>query len=91
MAKKNKSKKNKTFYRQCRYQSPCEGGYTVGVAWIPEHLAVVDKTIVFPKSETPDRLWTVTTVSKGHAGRIGHDFLMERSRDHLTQRQASDI
>lgn len=87
MAKKHTTKKT-VWYRQCRYSSPTEEGKTVGVAWIPEHLAVVGKTIYFgKKTDKPERLWTVESVG----GRMEEEVLRDRERDYLHQRKASDI
>jgi len=80
--------KKTIWYRQCYYESPTEDGKTVGVAWIPEHLAVVGKKIYFgKKTDKPVRLWTVTSVG----GRKSEDYLREHERDYKTQRKASDI
>jgi hypothetical protein len=92
MAKKRKKKAvneaKVVYYRQCQFTSPTQNGYRQSVAWIPEHLAVVGKMIYFgKKTDKPERLWEVKSVG----GRMSEDYLRERERDYLTQRQASDI
>lgn len=88
MTKKTKNKNETTWFKQCHFASPSEGGELQHIAWIPEHLAVVGKKVYFgKKTDKPDRLWTVTSVS----GRISGDYLSEHERDYLTQREASDI
>lgn len=87
MAKK-KSKKT-VWYRQCVLTSPIEKGTKVQVAWIPEHLAVVGKSIYFgKKTNKPERLWVVESAS---STRQSGDYLAEHERDYLHQREASDI
>lgn len=87
--KKKKGKAEQTWYKQCTYRSPTEGGYTVETAWIPEKFAVEGKTIYFGnKTDKPKQLWTVESVS---GGRISDAYLREHERDYLTQRNASDI
>lgn len=76
------------YYRQCRFQSPTEDGYTEQVAWIPENLAVEGKQVYFgKKTDTPDRLWTVMEVGT----RMTEDYVKAHERDYKTQREASDI
>ena len=84
------SKAKKTvLYKQCTYRSPTKNGYTVETAWLPAKLAIVGKTIYFgKKTNKPDRLWTITSVSDGH---VSEQYLLEHERDYKTQREASDI
>jgi hypothetical protein len=78
----------KTWYIQCHFESPTENGKKVGIAWLPAKFAQIGRVIYFgKKTNTPDRLWTIVAAS----GYISEDYLRERERDYLTQRQASDI
>jgi len=87
MTKTNKKSKTE-WYRQCTYTSPTETGVMIETAWIPERLAQKDRKIYFgKKTSTPERIWTVTSVG----GRKSGDYIAEHERDHLKQRQASDI
>jgi len=82
------SNKKQEWFRQCTFTSPTEDGEVVHIAWIQEKFAVTGKVVYFgKKTDTPDRLWTVTTVG----GRSDGAYLQAHERDYLTQRQASDI
>lgn len=78
-----------TWYKQCGFTTPTDTGLLTEIAWIPENLAIVGKKIYFGnKSNTPDTLWTVVSVSDH---RMSGKYLQEHERDYKTQRQASDI
>jgi len=81
--------KNDTYYKQCTYTTKTDNGELVGIAWIPENLAIVGKKVYFGnKTKTPKQVWVVKTVSDV---RIAGSYLQEHERDYLTQREASDI
>lgn len=69
------------YYRQCKLQRHD----TFAVAWIPEHLAKEKQVIVVNKT---GECWEVIEAYKM---RITEQYLKTHERDHLTQRQASDI
>ena len=81
--------KKDPWYKQCRYETSTEnGGKIVGVSWIPEKLAKVGKKIYFGKrTNTPNELWTVTSVG----GRQRESFLVEHMMDYKNQRKVSDV
>jgi len=89
MAKKSKNKNKTTWFKQCTFETPCEGGRTVKTAWVPEQFGVIGKIVYFgKKTDKPDRLWTV--ISAGSQRKSG-EYISDHERDYLTQRQASDI
>lgn len=72
----------KSYYmRQCILRSP-EGG-TTSTAWIPESKAVLNKNLIIHEKE-----WVVAHVSDN---RLPYSTVVERSRDYLYTREASDI
>lgn len=81
--------KKVVMYKQCVFRSPTEGGEAVQAAWIPAEFAKQGKHVYFgKKTQTPDRLWVVSSVSEPA---IPEDYLVSHERDYLTQRKASDI
>ena len=77
------------YYKQCSYAHPTEKGELIGIAWIPENLAIVGKKIYFGnKTKNPEQIWTIKSVSDQ---RLPDSYLQEHERDYLTQREASDI
>lgn len=58
------------------------------VAWLPEFLATAGSSIVV-SSSVPPEVWLVTDVYG--SVRISSSYLDEYKRDHLHQREASDI
>lgn len=84
-------KASEKFYRQCQYERPLPcGGKKFDVAWLPEKLAKVGKTIYFGEKRddvAPDEFWTV--VSVGDNRRSG-EFLTFKHNADAHQREHSD-
>lgn len=69
------------YYRQCTLRRGCEQQ----VRWIPETFARVGKWIVVKEDGSN---WCVKEVG---AMRVSEEYLAEHERDHLHQREASDV
>ena len=82
--------KKEVWYKQCCLIYVAEEKKSETVAWIPEHLAVVGKSIYFGKKtdKQPDKLWLVESVGNS---RISGEYLLAHERDYKVQREASDI
>ncbi len=76
------------WYRQCRFETPTEGGKKIDTAWIPEKFAKVGKKIyIGEKRPDPDEIWTVTHVFS----RKPESYVVARQMDYKHQRKVSDI
>lgn len=76
------------FYVQCRLNKPSpEGGTSYRTAWIPEKFAQEGRILKLKIGEDWSDGWKVIDTW----GRKSSKEMSERSRYHLTQRDASDI
>lgn len=71
----------KPTYKQCTLRK----GNVKTVVWIPSCLAKVGKNVVI---KATGETWKVESASKSE---MLEEYLVERSRDYLKQREASDI
>ena len=77
-----------TYMRQCKlHKKAGDGSYREQTSWIPERFAKIGKILKLRESGVWDDGWGVVSVG----GRETAEAVHNRSRYHLTQRQASDI
>ena len=75
------------WYRQCELTLKTNTGKKVDIAWIPENLAKIGKTVYFGEKDSINELWTVEYVG----GRKNGKWLIEHQMDYKHQRKMSDI
>ena len=77
------------YYKQCKLQMKLPGGLRITTSWIPEHKAVLGKSIhLEPRGEDRTGPWEVVHVS---VAKQELEETIERSRDYTKQRKASDV
>jgi hypothetical protein len=75
------------WHRQCTIEKPIPNGVVRQVSWIPEKFAVQGKYLKLLEDDVWENGWLVMQVG----GRRPSADVNIRSRDHLRQRDASDI